>query len=225
MQKSLFICTILFIVLSAGNCKKPGTDNPPAAESTYQPLTVGSEWNYTVTGSNAGTFKVTILNRDTTVNGKTYSVASNSAGPNEYYAKFSSDYLRFNKFPELNNQLIELLYLKDNLAKGQTWTETKTVNINIGGPTPVPVTANLVFTIAEKGIDYVVNGVTFKDVIKVTVAPSFIVFGTPQNPDSYDLQYFYAKNVGLIYSKTSIVISLASINSNSETKLGAYTIK
>ena len=28
MQKSLFICTILFIVLSAGNCKKPGNDNP-----------------------------------------------------------------------------------------------------------------------------------------------------------------------------------------------------
>ena len=167
MQKSLFICTILFIVLTAGNCKKPGNDNPPAAENTYQPLTVGSEWNYTVTGSNAGTFKVTILNRDTTVNGKTYSVASNSAGPNEYYAKFASDYLRFNKFPELNNQLIELLYLKDNLAKGQTWTETKTINATITGLGTVPVTATLVFTIAEKGIDHVVNGVTFKDVIKV----------------------------------------------------------
>ena len=112
MQKGLLICTILFIVLSAGNCKKPGTDNPPAAESTYQPLTVGSEWNYTVTGSNAGTFKVIILNRDTTVNGKTYSVASNSAGPNEYYAKFASDYLRFNKFPELNGTTAGLFGLQ-----------------------------------------------------------------------------------------------------------------
>ena len=225
MQKSLFICTILFIVLSAGNCKKPGNDNPPAAENTYQPLTVGSEWNYTVTGSNAGTFKVTILNRDTTVNGKTYSVASNSAGPNEYYAKFASDYLRFNKFPELNNQLIELLYLKDNLAKGQTWTETKTINATITGLGTVPVTATLVFTIAEKGIDHVVNGVTFKDVIKVTVVPSFTAFGAGVPVDSHDLQYFYAKNIGLIYSKASIVISFAAINSSSETKLGAYTIK
>jgi hypothetical protein len=225
MQKSLLICTILFIVLSAGNCKKPGNDNPPAAANTYQPLTVGSEWNYTVTGSNAGTFKVTILNRDTTINGKVFSIASNSAGPNEYYAKFSSDYLRFNRFPELNNQQVELLYLKDNLAKGQTRTETETINVNITGLGLVPVTATLVFTIAEKGIDHVVNGVMFKDVIKVTVVPSFTAFGAAVPVDSYDLQYFYSKNVGLIYSKTSIVINFASINSSSETKLGAYSIK
>ncbi len=223
MQKTLFICTLLFIVLCAGNCKKPST---PDTSNTgdYQPLTVGSEWNYTVTGSNAGSYKVTILNRDTTINGKVYSVASNSAAVNEYYAKFNGEYLRYNKFAELNNQTIELLYLKDKLAKGQTWTEVKTVNITLGGST-VPVTATLVFTVADKGIDYVVNGTTFKNVIKVTVAPSFSIFGSTQNPDSYDLQYYYAFNVGLIYSKTSIVMALAGINQNSETKIGAYSIK
>ncbi|RXK60699.1 hypothetical protein ESA94_09560 [Lacibacter luteus] len=223
MQKTLFICTILFIVLCAGNCKKPGEpDNTPAGD--YQPLTVGSEWNYTVTGSNAGSYKITILNRDTTINGKVYSVASNSASSNEYYAKFSGEYLRYNKFAELNNQTIELLYLKDKLAKGATWTEVKTVNVTLGG-TSVPVTATLVFTIADKGIDYVVNGVTFKNVIKVTVTPSFSIFGSTQNPDSHDLQYYYAFNVGLVYSKTSIVMALAGINHNSETKIGTYTIK
>jgi hypothetical protein len=223
MQKTLFICTLLFIVLCAGNCKKPSTPDT-STTGDYQPLTVGSEWNYTVTGSNAGAFKVTILNRDTTINGKVYSVASNSASVNEYYAKFNGEYLRYNKFAELNNQTIELLYLKDKLAKGQTWTEVKTVNVTLGGSS-VPVTATLVFTIAEKGIDYVVNGTTFKNVIKVTVAPSFSIFGSTQNPDSYDLQYYYAFNVGLIYSKTSIVMALAGINQNSETKIGAYTIK
>ncbi len=223
MQKTLFICTLLFIVLCAGNCKKPST---PDTSNTgdYQPLTVGSEWNYTVTGSNAGSYKVTILNRDTTINGKVYSVASNSAAVNEYYAKFNGEYLRYNKFAELNNQTIELLYLKDKLAKGQTWTEVKTVNITLGGSS-VPVTATLVFTVADKGIDYVVNGTTFKNVIKVTVAPSFSIFGSTQNPDSYDLQYYYAFNVGLIYSKTSIVMALAGINQNSETRIGAYSIK
>lgn len=98
------------------------------------------------------------------------------------------------------------------------------MNVTLGGSS-VPVTATLVFTIAEKGIDYVVNGTTFKNVIKVTVAPSFSIFGSTQNPDSYDLQYYYAFNVGLIYSKTSIVMALAGINQNSETKIGAYTIK
>jgi hypothetical protein len=213
MQKSLFICTILFIVLSASNCKKSGT-NPPAAANTYQPLTVGSEWNYTVTGSNAGSFKVTMLNRDTTVNGKSYKVASNTAGPNEYYNKSGNDYFRYNKVAELNNQEVELLYLKDNVNVGTSWTETESATIQ-----GIPVTVQLAFTISEKGISYVVNGVTFTDVIKVTVVPTFPV------PSTSDLQYYYARNVGLIYSKTNLSIPLASINSNSETKLGAYTIR
>lgn len=223
MQKALFICTILFIVLSAGNCKKPSTPDP-GTTGDYQPLTVGSEWNYTVTGSNAGTYKVTILNRDTIVNGKTFRIASNSSGTNEYYAKFNGEYLRYNKFAELNNQTIELLYLKDKIAKGQTWTEIETVNINIPGLGVVPVTATLVFTIAEKGIDHIVNAVVFKDVIKVTVVPSFSAFGAPVPVDSYDLQYFYSRNVGLIYNKTSLVIT-GAINTSSETRLGAYIIK
>ena len=214
MQKSLFICTILFIVLSAGNCKKPGNDNLPAPENSYQPVTVGSEWNYTVTGSNAGTFKVTMLNKDTTVNGKAYKVASNSAGSNEYYHKSGGDYFRYTKVAELNNQEVELLYLTDNVNVGTTWTETEYATIH-----GIPVTVQLAFTVSEKGISFVVNGVTFTDVIKVTVVPTFPV------PSTSDLQYYYAKNIGLIYSKTNLSIPLASINSNSETKLGAYSIK
>lgn len=224
MQKTLLICSVLVIVLSAANCKKGST---PGTSQTgdYQPLTAGSQWDYSVNGSNAGSYRITMLNKDTTINGKSYRVASNSASVNEYYAKFNSEYLRFNKFAELNNQVVELLYLKDNLAKGQTWTEVKTVNATITGLGSVPVTATLVFTIAEKGIQHVVDGVTFKDVIKVTVVPTFTAFGSPVPVNSSDLQYFYARNVGLINSKTSLVITLAGINITSETKLGAYIIK
>jgi hypothetical protein len=231
MQKNLFSYTILFILFIAIGCKKPATTDPPPAAGDYQPLTVGSQWSYTVTGSNAGSFTFSVINKDSTINGRSYKVMANTAGSNEYIHKSGGSYYRYNPVVELNNQVVELLYLKDNLAKGQTWTEVKTVNVTITGFGSVPVTATLVCTIAEKGIDYVVNGVTFKDVIKVTVVPSFTAqlpppFGsTPINPDSYDLQYFYAKNVGLIYSKTSMVITLASVNSSSETKLGAYTIK
>lgn len=223
MQKTLFVCTILFILLTASNCKKSSSGTSQSGD--YQPLTAGSQWDYTVTGSNAGSYRVTILNRDTTINGKSYRIASNSASVNEYYAKFNGEYLRFNKFAELNNQIVELLYLKDNLAKGQTWTEVKTVNATISGLGSVPVTATLVFTIAEKGIQHVVDGVTFKDVIKVTVVPSFTAFGSPVPVNASDLQYFYARNVGLINSKINIVISVAGVNTNSETKIGAYTIK
>lgn len=229
MQKTLFGCSILFILFIAIGCKKPATTDPPPATGDYQPLTVGSQWNYTVNGSNAGSFTFSVINKDSTINGRSYKVMANTAGSNEYIHKSGGSYYRYNPVVELNNQVVELLYLKDNLAKGQTWTEVKTVNVTITGFGSVPVTVTLVCTIAEKGIDYVVNGVTFKDVIKVSVAPAFVaqlpVIGNYAIPtDSYDLQYYYAKNVGLIYSKTSLVITQASVNSSSETKLVAYTI-
>jgi len=228
MQKNLLIFTLLLITLSAVNCKK-NTDTTPPVTTDYQPLTTGSEWNYTVTGTNAGTFKITATNKDSVISGRSYKVFTNSGAANEYYYKSSGDYFRYNSIKELNNQLVEVLYLKDNLAKGQTWTETKTVNINVGPPLgTVPGTVQFVFTVSEKGIDHIVDGVTFKDVIKITAVPTFsvLVMGTPTSvPSTSDLQYFYSKNIGLIYSKTILAIPLASINASSETKLGAYTIK
>lgn len=227
MQKNLLIFTVLLITLSAGNCKK--NPDTPAVTGDYQPLTTGSEWNYTVTGTNAGAFKVTATGKDSVINGRTYKVFVNSSAANEYYYKSSGDYFRYNSIKELNNQLVEVLYLKDNLAKGQQWTETKTVNINVGPPLgTVPVTVQFVFTVTEKGIDHIVDGVTFKDVIKITAVPSFsvLVLGSPTPvPSTSDLQYFYSKNIGLIYSKTILTIPAASISANSETKLGAYIIK
>jgi hypothetical protein len=225
MQKTFLICATLFVVLCSGNCKK---NTPPSAGDLgdYQPLTAGSEWNYTVTGgAAAGTYKLTVLNRDSSVNGRSFRVFSNSAGPNEYYNKTGSDYFRFTAPAELNNQQIELLYLKDNLDKGQTWAETKTVRINFSG-TLVNVTAQFTYTIADKGIEHVVNGVTFKDVIRVTVVPVFSAFGSniPVDP-STSIQYLYARKVGMINSKVLVKIPLASIDTNTETKIGSYTIK
>ena len=230
MQKNLLIFTLLLITLSAVNCKK-NQDTAPPVTTDYQPLTTGSEWNYTVTGTNAGTFKVIATSKDSVISGRSYKVFTNSGAANEYYYKSSGDYFRYNSIKELNNQLVEVLYLKDNLAKGQTWAETRTVNINVGPRLgSVPVTVQFVFTVSEKGIDYIVNGVTFKDVIKITAVPAFSVIIPPLTTPSAisstsDLQYFYSKNVGLIYSKTILTIPTASINANSETKLGTYTIQ
>jgi flagellar hook protein FlgE len=109
MQKTVLICATILIILSAGNCKK-SSNNPPAVTGDYQPLTSGSEWNYTVTGTNAGTFKITATSKDSSISGRTYKVFTNSAGANEYYYKSSGDYFRYNKVKELNNELVEILY-------------------------------------------------------------------------------------------------------------------
>lgn len=226
MQKNRFVTVLfLFFLFAVTSCKKNGSNNTTTAQGDYQPMGSGSEWNYSITGTTTASFKLTATTTDTLVNGKSYKIFTNSAGANEYYNKTGGDYNRYAKLGELNNQVVELLYLKDNVNKGTTWVETKTVNIFVTGIGTVPVTAMFTFTVAEKGIEYIVNGVTFKDVIKITAVPSFTASGSTIPIGPYDLQYFYAKKTGLIYSKVVLSIPLASVNVNTETKINSFTIR
>lgn len=191
----------------------------------YQPDTAGSEWNYTTTGTNGGasvnnSYKLTSTSRDSVANSKTYKVFTNSIGPNEYYNKSGNDYYRITAFPGFG-QFLEVLYLKDNVTVGGSWQDTK--NVTVSG---IPVTVVSTFTIAEKGINHVVNAVTFKNVIKVNVTLVLTAFGTPVPVDpASSIQYFYANKIGMINNKVVFKIPLAAIDVNTETKLGAYTIK
>jgi hypothetical protein len=230
MQKTLLFSALVTVLFCFTDCKKKKTDPGPQPTGDFQPITTGSEWNYTVTsGTTSSSYKLTATNKDSVVNGRTYRVMTNSAGPNEYYNKTGSDYYRFAKLAEFNNQSVELLYLKDNLSKGQTWVETIPINVVLPPPVgTVPVTAKFTFTVAEKGIDYTVAGKIYKDVIKITAVPEFtaLVLGSPTAiPSTSDLQYFYARAIGLIYSKTVITIPSASINNSSETSLTSAVIK
>lgn len=218
MQKTLFICTAAFIILSAGNCKK--NSGPAAPDGDYQPLTVGSEWNYTTTGTTGSgpvnsVFKLTVTNKDTVSGGKTYKVISNSIGQNEYYNKSGSDYFRISFFAALP-QPVEVLYLKDNLAINGTWSEVETVTV-MG----FPVAVNLNFVVEKNKFDTTMDGTTYKDVIKIRLTPT--VTGLTITSD---ITYYYARKVGLFYNKTvTIIPAPVSINVNTITKLNSSIIK
>jgi hypothetical protein len=134
-------------------------------------------------------------------------VVMNNKSGNEYY-RIST----FAGFPTA----LEFLYLKDNLSAGGTWSETK--NITISG---FPVTANVTYSIVGSKYDTSFNGNSFKDVIRIKVTPA-IPGITIENNEVY---YLFAKNTGMIANKVRLKISLASIDINTETKLGAYTVK
>lgn len=231
MQKlTILFCLFLYITLTSSDCNKKKT-TPPVAETTnYQPDGAGSEWNYTTTGTTGTgpvntTYKLTATSRDSSTGVRTYRVFTNSSGPNEYYNKTGSDYFRISFFPGLN-QSVELLHLKDNAAVGSSWQESKTVNANVTGFGLVPITVNTTFTVSEKGINYTVNGVSFSNVIKITATITITAFGSsvPVDP-STAITYYYANKVGMINNKVVVKVPLASIDVNTETKLGAYTIK
>jgi len=95
--------------------------------------------------------------------------------------------------------------------------------VPVGG-IDVNVNAEVTIKIEEKDISYEVNGVTYKNVIHLSVKPEFKALLIPIGNTS-DIHYYYADNIGLIYNKTALKIPVANVDINKETKLTSYIIK
>jgi len=217
-----FITAIFFLFLSS--CIKQSSNIPnQGSKANYQPTTAGSEWNYRVTGTSNYIYTLKAEDRDTTINNKPYRVFSNNKDPNEYYYKTGGDYFRFANPPEFNFQPVDLLYIRDYLGVGQEWLEVKSIKVPVGG-VDVSVSAEVTIKIEEKDISYDVNGVTYKNVIHLSVKPEFKALLIPIGNTS-DIHYYYADNIGLIYNKTALKIPVANVDINKETKLTSYIIK
>jgi len=193
-----------------------GKDDTPTPATDYSPLTANSTWTYqTSTGT---TYTLTSTNKDTTINGKTFHVFTNSNGGNNYMGKSGNDYYRFGVLPGIAPNGFDETYLKDNLDVNGTWTVTQNA-MAPGIPTPVPV--NLTYTITEKGIQKVVAGKTFTNVIhvKLNISALGIQGG---NGDVY-----YSAGVGLIESTLVINANPAfGIEAYNQTQtLTNYSIK
>lgn len=211
----LSFCLLTSLVFLFTQCSKDNTTSAPAATANYSPLTVGSNWTYNfVDGSSSGTQILTVTDKDTSINGKSYKVLSNSdSSGNNYLAKIDSNYYRFASFAGIGS--IEELYLKDNRGVGSTWTNT--VPFTLPG-SPVSLTANLTYTIAEAGTTRTVNGKDYKDVIHVNVVVNVLSvnFGGGD--------FYYANNVGLIESSIKLTPSTQTTYTSSQ-QLVSYEIK
>lgn len=197
-MKSYFLsfCLIACFLFLFTQCKKDDSPVIPGISANYSPLTVGSNWTYSLTEgtSAADTFTLTVTDKDTAINGRTYKVLSRSDGSeNNYLARADSNYYRFSSFAGIGS--IEELYLKDNRPVNSTWTNT--VSFTIPG-SPFPLTADLTYTVTEKDINHVVSGKTYNDVIHVKVTISVL----SQNFGQGD--FYYAKNIGLIENSISL---------------------
>ena len=224
MNKLLFVCIVAS--LSSCNCKKE-YKAPALALAAFMPTTAGNTWNYSTQSysptPSTGNYTLKATSKDTVVNGKTYRVFTNSSGGNDYYNQTGSDYYQYGNLAALNLQL-ELLYFKD-ATTGTKWSETKLINLP-GVPTPFNVPLN--YEITETGINYTVGTKTFASVthVRMTIG-AIVVMGLTIIPDS-DFNYYYARSIGRIYSRTKLIINapLAGININmdDEVKLTNYTI-
>src|SRR4051812_7055741 len=98
MKKIILACCCgSFLILA---CKKNG--GTVAAEG-YMNMTAGNTWNYDLVNNNPpGTtpYTLTSTNRDTTINGKSYHIFTNSNGNiSEYYNITGNDYYSWISLP------------------------------------------------------------------------------------------------------------------------------
>lgn len=203
-MRKITIAVVCFIALAA--CKKKNT----AAEGDFSPLTVGSNWTYLI---NSVTNKLTVTNKDTTAQGRTYKVLSNSNGANQYQTKSGNEYYRLAVFPGFLPNGFDELYLKADQNVNATWQLTVPLIV-----TGVTVNVTSKYTITEKGISKTVQGKNYNDVIHVR--QDFLSsFGNLGGGDHY-----YAKGVGLISSSIAITVPGQS-QAPTNTELVSYEIK
>lgn len=223
MKNTAYLIILLLTLGIIFSCKKKKVPPLPTSTANFQPISAGSAWSYTATSNSVtNNYTLTATANDSTIDGKTYKVFINSGGPNEYYYKTGNDYYRYSYFIALN-QALDLLYLKDNLSVGATWTQNKNATIN-----GVNGTAILECLVAEKGISYTVNGKTFTNVMHIKINPTFSVSGIKLTNNKAEIHYYFADNIGFIYSSTDLSVAIpfsSPYNFVGEVKLTAYTIK
>ncbi|MBC7934006.1 MAG: hypothetical protein H7Y86_01425 [Rhizobacter sp.] len=225
-MKKIFFGVVLLSSLFV-SCSKDGDEGATTPSETYLHTTAGSSWNYrTVDNNTPGTpedYTRTSTNKDTTINGKTYHVYSNSnSGESEYNGKVGNDYFIFQALPdELGGSTEENLYLKAGAAVNASWTQP--YSLDAGG---FPVTANVINKIIEKGMTKTVNGVNYTNVIRVKtdisiagLPPGIVTFTT-------DINQYYAPKVGLIEASTKITFDVMGTrdSTNETTTLQSATL-
>ena len=201
----------LALILAVSACKKSST-TAPTTPDVYIDITAGITKKYQTTNNLTAavtTNTQTSTSRDSSINGKTYHVFTNSNGTaNEYYNITGNDYYTFRSLgAALANLTVESIYLKDNAAVGTSWSQL--VNVPVTGiPTGASVT--LTNTIAEKGISRTVSGIAYTNVIHITT--TIAVAGLPASSITTDIQSYYAAKAGLIEGKNKLILPLLTTN-------------
>lgn len=202
MKKYLLLLLPLLAILNS--CQKiDGTainGINSGASATYQPLTAGSTWKYRIDYSASFGFSmvdtnvITMGSKTLTISNKLYTQAyENNIGfgiiDTGYYYASNHEYSTMEKVSAgSSTYAVELLYLKDNVPVGTSWTASLSY--------PTLGAVQLTGKITEKGISKIVAGKTFTNVIHTTIQLQMSILGTPTTV-TYEI--YVAPNVGIVH--------------------------
>jgi hypothetical protein len=181
----------------------------------YFPRTANSNWSYEFDDVSADSILLVATNLTHTVGPNVYTIFAatpdaaqgfDSAG---YYRKNGGDYYRYTNLADYigfdNDQYQEFIFLKDNLAAGQTWTSPGFAGLFSG----TPVTIRLKYRIVQQNVNYPLTTstgvVTYQNVIAVEEKYEKLVGGNwvdaTADMGGYYVDY-YARGIGWILSES-----------------------
>jgi hypothetical protein len=181
----------------------------PAASASgdYLPLTLNSNWKYSLQGGTAAdsTFSK-VIDYSLSTGTNTYQtiarfsvLSPGTAIDSFYYRKPGGDYYEFMNYTRLlgldNDVSGEFIFLKDNVEAGTTWN-SPTISGTISG---TPISGYAKMTLLEKAVPITVGPYNFPDVIKV----KYEYFFDGASNATITIERWFAKNIGEIYDRYS----------------------
>lgn len=167
-----------------------------------QPLTKGSTWTYVQSYSNGHTFNDTITMNGSraVINGRTYYAATekaDTATSTTYFYQGNNEY-RIRSSVMGNGYLVEYLYLKDDVAIGQTWTAPVTDNGKLSG-----FPAQIIGSVLQRDTTMTIGSITFNHVTHTQLQLQYDL-GIGLGFTTYQLIDFYvARGIGIIETDTN----------------------
>jgi hypothetical protein len=187
-------------------------DAVAVTNNDYFPLTTNSFWTYDDLYNTGDTIKRTI-NDSILTNGSLYKIMEEQhkfGSPLHFlYRKLDSNYYTFGSVdryttsvtysPEIDK---DILFLKEGLATGDIWVSDEYIGPASFGQT---IFIRYEFTCDDANAVVTINGKTFANVYKITMRPQIRSATTyPYNITGEKRELYYAKGVGLIYTKFTV---------------------
>ncbi len=197
------------------------TTNPPVANTSYQPLTVGSFWKYkdSATGI-VSTETVSNISKSYNSLSYTYSSISPSSGADSMFRLANGSNYHFLTIASAGTgggtaATINLFYLDTTKNVGQTWAA------NAGTANGFNATSET--KVIAKNITLTVEGKTYSNVIHTQVSLSYDlpVVGSTKYTD-YDI--YSARGIGIIRTR-AVIYNMGTVILTTKRDLTDYQIK
>lgn len=189
------------------------TTPPPVGTGDYFPLSANSYWTYTDEQGDLEDSTVVTNRGAVTITGRPdiYSLFEFADGDkvafdtavyrksgNDYYTYMPVDQYTVATFDQ--QQWGDVLFLKQGLQTGATWTTPEFS----GTQNNTPLKIRYTFQYEDANATETFNGVTFTNVYKIKCKPEISLGGTPFVNAGEEIDFYYAKDVGLIYQRGAV---------------------